>query len=70
MLDLSLANYLFSQSFPKYNLKFDPQHNSWCKHQPIDLDASEGANRNPSNRKKALEGLCVGLFVRYPWNQG
>ena len=26
----------------------------------------KGLSETPSNTKKSLEGLCVGLFVRYP----
>jgi len=26
----------------------------------------KGLSETPSNSKKLLEGLCVGLFVRYP----
>ena len=26
----------------------------------------KGLSETPSNRKKSLEGLCMGLFVRYP----
>jgi hypothetical protein len=26
----------------------------------------KGLSKTPSNRKKSLEGHCVGLFVRYP----
>jgi hypothetical protein len=35
----------------------------------------KGLSETPSNRKKSLEGLAVGLFVRYPlihntWTSG
>jgi len=28
----------------------------------------KGLSETPSNKEKSLEGLCVGLFVRYPSN--